>query len=295
VAAQRRELEAAEAGALATTRGEIAALRRKLDDQAAVPSPQGHAGALLVVEKHRAEQASLLERAKELGADEAREEFRVRVRELEADRDRRTHALEEMLAEAQRHAHAERSYLHDRHGGNMAEAERALVLAQLERDRAISDLQQRLSGQLADEAARLEGLAEANQRFQHEIEDLSSQWHRELEAERQLRADILKAGEVPLGSPDLEVRRLERELREAKGELPELESEIAVLRGELTRLRAKLENEGAIARVASEQLEANRNLLARAEKALREARDAASPPDDAPPELRVPPESQPPT
>lgn len=152
--------------------------------------------------------------------------------------------------------------------------ELAQLKATLNAERQWFDIQAREHTAAATDAVSRTAALEAS------IDELSAALvaaNRETDTERQnWRAErtgmesTIRALEASLEARVEAIEQLERELDEAHREVPELEAEIVVLRSELMNLRRKLDTQVLHERAAIEQLERNRDLLARAQRLLEE-------------------------
>jgi predicted nucleic acid-binding Zn-ribbon protein len=145
------------------------------------------------------------------------------------------------------------------------EVERAQAFAQMERSHATA-LRRVMEGgdrERASLSLRVSELEAALGR----VEESVKRDPRPLDGthEMETRAQGLEA---LVASRTEDTKRLEQELDDARTEVPALEAEIAALRTELISLRLQLDDQKVLAQVAGDELDANKEQLAKADRAL---------------------------
>lgn len=279
-------LEAAVAAAEASGRDE----RQRLTDTQRDAIASALVSARREIEAERAASAAVIAKLRdeldgattkiadlERSLESARAEVLAAVEAARADRDRivaelATRHTEQLDALKQRESRAvaesaAREQAHARALAGMQEA--------LEAERAWFEIQlrERPTTSVADDKA-VRAALEAS------IDELSAALvaaHREADVERRewlaqrtTTAATIRALEASLDSREDAIEQLEREIDDAHREVPQLEAEIVVLRSELMNLRRQLDTQVLHERAAIEQLERDRDLLARAQRLLEE-------------------------
>ncbi len=227
---------------VAAARGEVAELRKRLADELELASEQAHRRATDEI-------AEVVSRAGDLVRS-----MNAKLEELEAERDRRI---------AEREANW-MQYLDDVEEAHASEAAPAPDA--------------RLAEEAAEREARERDFAARTAALEARVRSLSAEVAAEAAAHEKTRAAQsiektyltarVEALEALAATRNDDVAQLQRELEEARLELPQLEAEIIVLRGELVNVRRLLDNAELSLRVATSQLEQDREIVERARKVL---------------------------
>ena len=184
----------------------VAELRQALEDAPTTASEDAHLAARVLGEQRLEELRVQLQKERDELVVQLKAEAERERRKSESDFEKRLKDLELVVGQRDAHFAAEVAQLKLGHAAEVAAADRAVVMAHLERDNALADL--RLSGAAELEetrrafeqkltkvkvATRRAVLAEAESERTRAIEELTSQWRSELESERALRGELTRS------------------------------------------------------------------------------------------------------